>query len=193
MSFVAFKRDVLEAFDGMSVTVDVSRREGAYHVEVRMAESPPDAQVKSYKRWPYPRVLRTGSGWRYEGKIHEQPLLDGKPLPADGPRVPGAYVRHDASDANRRNISLLEHHLPILERANRKSSSSLGDFTAGVSEQLTNFKAIIVFDRRNFFEDFLSGLNKETYKKYMVSDFLNQLFSPIYDFAGYIAQSSSPP
>jgi len=77
---------------------------------------------------------------------------------------------------------------PHLEYVNKQSSGSLGNFTAGVSEQLTNFKAIIAFDRRNFFESFLSGLNKETYKKSILADFLNQIFSPIYDFAGYIAQ-----
>jgi len=79
---------------------------------------------------------------------------------------------------------------PVLERANRRSSTSLGEFTAGVSEQLTNFKAVIVYDRRNFFEDFLSKLNKDTYNKYLFSDFLNQLFTPLYDFAGYIAQTA---
>ena len=78
---------------------------------------------------------------------------------------------------------------PLLERKNKQSSGALGNFTAGVSEQLTNFKVIIAFDRRNFFESFLNGLNKETYDKSILADFLNQVLSPIYDFAGYIAQA----
>ena len=78
---------------------------------------------------------------------------------------------------------------PMLERANKQSSGALGTFTAGVSEQLTNFKAIIAFNRRNFFEEFLSGLNKQTYQKSRLAGFLNQIFMPIYDFASYIAQA----
>jgi ATP-binding cassette subfamily B protein len=77
---------------------------------------------------------------------------------------------------------------PALERANKKSAASLGDFTAGVSEQLTNFKAIIAFNRRGFFEDYLSGLNTNIYRKSRLSGFLNEIFSPVYDFAGYISQ-----
>ncbi len=78
---------------------------------------------------------------------------------------------------------------PFLESANRKSSASLGIFTAGVAEQLTNFKANIAFDRRNFFESSLSDLNKQVYSKSLLASFLNQVFSPLYDFAGYIAQA----
>ncbi len=77
---------------------------------------------------------------------------------------------------------------PFIESSNRKTSASLGDFTSGVTEQLSNFKAIIAFDRRNFFEEYLTGLNSTLYKKSVLSGFLNQAFSPIYDFAGYIAQ-----
>lgn len=78
---------------------------------------------------------------------------------------------------------------PLLERKNRQSSAALGDFTAGVTEQLSNFKAIVAFDRRNFFEQFLGGLNKQAYKRSRLSEFLNQLFAPFYDFAGYISQA----
>ena len=78
---------------------------------------------------------------------------------------------------------------PTLEKSNKLTSATLGTFTAGVSEQLTNFKAIIAFNRRNFFEDFLSGLNTDIYRKSRLSGFLNQVFSPLYDFAGYIAQA----
>lgn len=77
---------------------------------------------------------------------------------------------------------------PTLERTNRITSAALGEFTSGISEQLSNFKAIVAFDRRNFFESFLSGLNKELYKKSLLTGFLNHVLSPLYDFAGYIAQ-----
>jgi ATP-binding cassette subfamily B protein len=78
---------------------------------------------------------------------------------------------------------------PLLERANKQSSGSLGAFTAGVSEQLTNFKAIVAFDRREFFDDFLSDLNQQIYRRSRLSAFLNQVFPPFYDFAGYLSQS----
>ncbi len=85
-------------------------------------------------------------------------------------------------------LSVTRIFSPYLEKYNKKSSAALGIFTAGVSEQLTNFKAIVAFDRRNFFETFLSALNKDVYNKSILAAFLNTIFSALYDFAGYIAQ-----
>lgn len=79
---------------------------------------------------------------------------------------------------------------PLLESTSREASAALGDFTSGVSEQLTNFKAIIAFDRRNFFERSLEQLNANTYKRSLAASFLNKLFDPIYDGAGNVAQVS---
>lgn len=86
--------------------------EGAYNVTIRMDD----------KVWPYPRVLRTGSPWKYSGLLHEQPVYfegDGpkRTHPPDGASIPSAYIRHDVSDPEKRLVSLLTTHVPILENA----------------------------------------------------------------------------
>jgi ATP-binding cassette subfamily B protein len=87
-------------------------------------------------------------------------------------------------------LILTRYISPKLEKANKRSSGALGTFTGGVSEQFNNFKAIIAFNRRNYFEEYLSELNRDTYRKSRLAGFLNQVFSPLYDFAGYVAQAA---
>ncbi len=77
---------------------------------------------------------------------------------------------------------------PFLEQANKKSSQSVGAFTSGVQENLTNFKAIVAFDRRTYFEENLNSLATNAYKASMWAGFGNNVLSPVYDFGGYIAQ-----
>lgn len=83
------------------------KTEGAYNTELRMEG----------KRWFFPRVLRTGGGWKYSGKLHEHPTLEGRPHFIEEATCPSAYIRHDVSDQSKRNVVLLEQHLPVLERA----------------------------------------------------------------------------
>ena len=62
--------------------------------------------------WPFPRVLRTGSGRRYVFPIHEVPV--GKEGQVGGSIIPGAVVNHDASDAARLYRRFREVDLPVL-------------------------------------------------------------------------------
>lgn len=78
---------------------------------------------------------------------------------------------------------------PYLERGNRRRSAVIGEFTAGATEQLANFKAIIAYDRRNFFDSYLKSINQNILKKSITANILGKIFEPIYDFAGYIAQA----
>lgn len=79
---------------------------------------------------------------------------------------------------------------PYLERVNKESSRSLATFTAGVQENITNFKAIVAFNKRDYFEEYLGNLSTKTYKASLKAGFGNKILEPIYDFGGFIAQIS---
>lgn len=76
--------------------------DGAYAVTMRSGP----------RLWPYPRVLRAGGGWRYQGRIHERPVgPDGE---VRAPVVPGVTVVHDDSDPGRKSARLRDRDLPLL-------------------------------------------------------------------------------
>lgn len=77
---------------------------------------------------------------------------------------------------------------PMLESANRSNSKAVGAFTAGVQENITNFKAIVVFNKRNYFENTLTELSDKSYKAAIKANFGNKILEPIFDFAGFVAQ-----
>lgn len=62
----------------------------------------------------YPRVLKVGSPWRYEGKVHERPV---NRVDAVDPSVviPGVAVEHKATDPERRMKRLITFDLPALQ------------------------------------------------------------------------------
>lgn len=79
---------------------------------------------------------------------------------------------------------------PVIERASKTSSKAVGEFTSGVQENLTNFKAIVAFDRRNYFEENLTKLSNNAYKSSLTAGFASKILEPIFDFGGYVAQTS---
>lgn len=93
-------RAFLESERGVGNGVPAS---GAYGVELRAG-----AQV-----WTYPRVLRTGGGWRYVGKVHEIPV--GSDGTTAAPLASGGRVIHVVSDAARRARRIREFDLPTLQ------------------------------------------------------------------------------
>ena len=90
-------RAFLSAYDG---------HESAFLVEIR---SDMGATL-------FPRVLKTGSPWRYEGVVHERPV---NRTECKDPTVviPGVWIEHHASDPERRLRRLREFDVPALERA----------------------------------------------------------------------------
>lgn len=77
---------------------------------------------------------------------------------------------------------------PIIEDLNKKSSAALGHLSASVQESLSNFKVIVAFNRRNYFEESLRQDNEKNYKAYVRTGFANRILEPIYEFAGAISQ-----
>jgi len=87
--------------------------DGAYCVEMRTVN----------RSWPYPRVIRTSSGWRYIGAIHERPVgPNGEVTP---PIIPGVTVTHFEMDPDRKLKRLREVDLPMLTRMVEDESVSI--------------------------------------------------------------------
>ena len=78
---------------------------------------------------------------------------------------------------------------PWVNRKNRSSLQSLGGLSAEISEALTNFKVIVSFDRRDYFKESFEKANQENYHKSIGSGIANTISSPLYDYAGNIAQA----
>lgn len=76
---------------------------------------------------------------------------------------------------------------PIIERLNKKSSESLGHLSSGIQESLANFKVIVAFNRRNYFEESLRADNEKNFKAYRRSSLANKILEPIYEFGGNIS------
>ncbi len=61
-----------------------------------------------------PRVLRTGSEWKYVGEVHETPKHPNPKAPVE--IVRGAEIQHIVSDPERRIRNIAENHIPLLEK-----------------------------------------------------------------------------
>jgi ATP-binding cassette subfamily B protein len=77
---------------------------------------------------------------------------------------------------------------PWIQRLSKKSLVAISEFESIVQENLTNFKVVAAFNRRDYFYQNLESRNKDVLKNSFWSEFAGSLFRPIYDFAGYIAQ-----
>jgi ATP-binding cassette subfamily B protein len=77
---------------------------------------------------------------------------------------------------------------PIIEKLNKKSSAALGHLSSGIQESLSNFKVIVAFNRRNYFEESLRKNNEKNYKASVKTGFANRILEPIYEFAGNTSQ-----
>lgn len=78
--------------------------ETAFLVEVRTP----------YGAIDYPRVLKTGSPWHYEGAIHEMPIHQAERDRKPAVKVPGCYIEYTPTDQVRFGKRLRERDLPLL-------------------------------------------------------------------------------
>lgn len=77
---------------------------------------------------------------------------------------------------------------PLIEKANKKSAAALGLLSSGIQESLSNFKVIVAFNRRNYFEESLRKDNEKNYKASIRAGLANRILEPIYEFAGNASQ-----
>lgn len=76
---------------------------------------------------------------------------------------------------------------PWIERENRKNLDAVGELSASLQENLTNFRAIAAYGRRDYFRNHLLTVNETTFETAKRAGAANRVFEPIYDFAGNAA------
>lgn len=75
-----------------------------------------------------------------------------------------------------------------IKQKNAKSLKALGGMSSEIQESLANFKAIIAFNRRDYFRERFQTANEESYKTSIGAGIANNLYTPIYGFATNLAQ-----
>lgn len=76
---------------------------------------------------------------------------------------------------------------PWVEGKNKKSLAAIGEFSATLQENLTNFRVIVAFSKRDYFAKHVGEINKTTFRTTFISDVAGRVFEPIYDMAGSAA------
>lgn len=74
-----------------------------------------------------------------------------------------------------------------IKRRNAKSLQTLGGMSAEIQESINNFKAIIAFNRSDYFRKRFAESNEENYKASVSAGIANNVFTPLYTFASNIA------
>ncbi|MEO5927056.1 MAG: ABC transporter ATP-binding protein [Patescibacteria group bacterium] len=75
-----------------------------------------------------------------------------------------------------------------VKRQNAKSLKALGGMSSEIQESLANFKAIIAFNRRDYFRERFQTANEENYKTSVGAGIANNIYTPIYGLATSLAQ-----
>jgi ATP-binding cassette subfamily B protein len=74
-----------------------------------------------------------------------------------------------------------------IKRRNAKSLQTLGGLSAEIQESINNFKAIIAFNRSDYFRERFAESNQENYKASVSAGIANNIFTPLYTLASNIA------
>lgn len=76
---------------------------------------------------------------------------------------------------------------PWIRRENKKSLQAVGNFSSAIQENLTNFRVVAAYGKRDYLQNSLSDANAKTFKSALTSGVGNRIFEPIYDFGGAAA------
>jgi ATP-binding cassette, subfamily B, bacterial len=76
----------------------------------------------------------------------------------------------------------------IVRSANKTNLEASGDLSAFLDENINNFRALVVFNKRQYFRESFQIVNEKSYKNKIKSQVLNGIFQPIYAFSGNFAQ-----
>ncbi len=77
---------------------------------------------------------------------------------------------------------------PWIRRKNEASLKSLGNLSAEIQENLSNFRVVIAFNRRDYFRKRFREANQENYRRSVHAGIANNLLTPVYTFASHIGQ-----
>lgn len=75
-----------------------------------------------------------------------------------------------------------------VEKVNKESLETSGEFSAQIQESLTNFKAVVAFNKQDYFENKINEVNQKNFKRTVLAQVSSGLFNPIYNLSGNIAQ-----
>lgn len=76
---------------------------------------------------------------------------------------------------------------PFIRKKNRENLEANSDFASSLQENLTNFKVVAAYGKRDYLESHLDKTNNATFKSALSSGFANRVFEPTYEFFGAIA------
>ncbi len=77
---------------------------------------------------------------------------------------------------------------PWIKAKNAENLKSIGNLSSEIQESLANFKAIIAFNRRDYFRKRFHEVNEQSFQTGIRAGWANSLFTPIYALAYNIAQ-----
>lgn len=77
---------------------------------------------------------------------------------------------------------------PWVKRKNAESLQSIGGMSAEIQESLSNFKAIIAFNRLDYFRTKFNAVNETNYTASIKAGVANNVFTPIYTLASTLGQ-----
>jgi ATP-binding cassette subfamily B protein len=71
---------------------------------------------------------------------------------------------------------------------NAESLAAEGRLSAEIQESIANFKVISAFNRRDYFRAKFGAANEKNFKAALGAGIANELFTPVFEFAGNLAQ-----
>ncbi len=74
-----------------------------------------------------------------------------------------------------------------IRKQNRKNLEANSDFSTSLQENLTNFKVVAAYGKRDYLENHLDKTNNATFKSALGAGFANRVFEPTYELFGAIA------
>ena len=77
---------------------------------------------------------------------------------------------------------------PLIKKRNAASLQSVGGMSAEIQESLDNFKVVVAFNRRDYFNKRFAAINNQNYRRAVAAGVANNIFIPLYGLAGNIAQ-----
>lgn len=75
---------------------------------------------------------------------------------------------------------------PIIKRLNKNSLDKLGELSAEIQEDVSNYKVFIAFGRRDFFRNKFSKVNWQNRNASIKASIANTILTPIYEYASKI-------
>ncbi|MEX6689171.1 ABC transporter ATP-binding protein [Danxiaibacter flavus] len=77
---------------------------------------------------------------------------------------------------------------PLVKKRNARNLKSGGAMSAEIQESLQNFKAIIAFNRRDYFRQRFNEASTDNYKSAIGAGLVNNIFLPVFTFCSHLAQ-----